>query len=81
MTDIYIDDKPVYGFFGSVYDYPDACVMLNSGGSKLFVLCAGIFSDKGRKLNNIRISGGIMIDNNIEFPARIEIEALDVRAC
>lgn len=55
--------------------------MLNSGGSKLFVLCAGIFSDKGRKLNNIRISGGIMIDNNIEFPARIEIEALDVRAC
>lgn len=55
--------------------------MLNSGGSKLFVLCAGVFYDKGRKLNNIRISGGIMIDNNIEFPARIEIEALDVRAC
>ena len=47
------------------------------------IVCSlrGYFSDKGRKLNNIRISGGIMIDNNIEFPARIEIEALDVRAC
>lgn len=81
LTDIYIDDKPVYGSFGGVYNYSDEYIMLNSGESKLFVLYMGIFSDKGRKLNNIRISGSIMIDKNIEFPVRMEIETLDVHAC